>query len=561
MDSFPLLDREWIPTVTLDGQRRLVSLRESLLNAALYRRIDAGHPLQTPALYRLHLAILHRALRGPKDEGQAADWYLQGFPREQLETYLDAHAARFHLFGPQPFMQVAGLDPAHEGENFRSHWARISGEQGSANTTALFNVEARPGGSRSDALTPEEAALRLVEHQTFALGGLIKRFTTAARAAPIATAALFLAEGSTLHQTLCLNLVPYRQAMQDHDLPSWERPQQTVAGIRALYDPERPVAARGYVSRYMWPSRSVLLLPEETPEGLVVRTIGFGAGEPLEGLGEGAGANVDPMVTLRTGEQPFPYKLRRDRLLWRDLTALLPDPAQTVKETKGKAKPFPGRAPETLLHAGGVMRTVAERVRASEATRPPLPSQTEAAPAWAEGTADARAAHPVIPMLAFGQLTDQGKAFAMRQESYTLPEAFIQNPENFRNHIGDALGDATALGDTLRQAVRRLATALLGRGGEREPHKDDVSKLASQIPAELTYWAGLEAPFRTYLLALDSDPAAARQGWHHALSRAGRAAWRTAEEAAGLNAVGLRAVQVAGRPLFAALAQFKTEDA
>lgn len=565
MDTFSLLEREWIPVVAGGGERRHVSLRDSLLRAAEFRRIDAGHPLQTAALYRLHLALLHRALKGPQDAEQGADWYLAGHFPDDVAHYLDRYADRFHLFGPQPFLQVKDLDPALVGENFRSHWTRLSAEEGSPNTTALYNVEARPGGDRSDALTPAQAALRLLEHQTFALGGLIKRFTTSARAAPVATAGLFLAEGANLHQTLCLNLVPYPQAMHGPDLPPWEEAPLTVAQIRACYDPEQPRVAAGYASRYTWPSRSVLLLPEEAPQGVVVRWIGFGAGVPLAGPGEGSGTGTDPMVSLRPSrdpknEQPFPYKLRRERLLWRDMNALLPDPAAQVSEDrKGGVKVRPGTPPKTVSQARAVMRAVAERQRRVQP--PPVPSQDAPEDAWAEeGTPDARAAHPVIPMVVFGQLTDQGKAFAMRQETYTLPEAFIENPEAFRDHVQAALTDASTVGEGLRRSVHLLAHALLKKDAERDPHKDDVGKLANQIPAEPTYWAGLDTPFRAYLLALDADPQVALRDWHAALRREALAGWHTAEEAAGMNAAGLRAVEKAQGPLLKALNTLKPKE-
>ncbi|MDO4264525.1 MAG: type I-E CRISPR-associated protein Cse1/CasA [Deinococcus sp.] len=546
MATFSLLDEPWIPVWKADGTQEEVSLRDTLLQPALHRRIDAGHPLHTAALYRLHLALLHRALGGPAGAAEAADWYLNGFPAGRIEAYLGRYADRFDLFGPQPFMQVVGLDPAEVGENFRSHWTRLSTEEGSPNTTALFNVEARPGGNRSDALTPAQAARQLLAHQSFALGGLIKRFTTSARAAPVATAALFLAEGSDLQQTLALNLTPYTPSMQAKDVPVWEQPPLTVADIQRIYAGKEALArpAEGYASRFGWPSRSVLLLPEETPEGLQVQTIGFGAGVPLVGAGEGSGSNVDPMVTLRPSRddkgEPYPYKLSRDRLLWRDLSALLPDPAATVTEDrKGKVKTKPGRAPEVLLHAKEVMELAHAQAQPSLSGRP---SQDEAED-WDAPLPDARAKHPVIPVQVFGQLTDQGKAFAMRQESYTLPQTFIKDSDAFSNHVAQALDDAATVGDALRRSVFVLAQELLSKGGDRSPDRADVTKLADQISATATFWQSLDTPFRQYLLDIDSGPEQALRRWHAALRRSALRGWGVAEQAAGMNAAGLRAVQ------------------
>lgn len=549
--SFSLLYENWVPVVDLGGKTVLVSLRDTLLTPQLYRRIDAGHSLHTAALYRLHLALLHRAL-GPSSAENAAQWYGAGFPTEKIQTYLKSYADRFDLFGPQPFMQVAGLNPALVGENFRSHWTRLSTEEGSPNTTALFNVEARPNGGRSDSIPAAWAAVQLVSQQSFTLGGLIKRFTTSARAAPVATAALFLAEGHDLQQTFALNLVPYTASMAARDLPVWEQPPLTVADIQRIYaDKEpKPRPAEGFVSRYAWPSRSILLLPEQTERGLEVRTIGFGAGIPLDGAGEGAGTNLDPMVGLLPSRddkgEPYPYKLRRDRLLWRDLTALLPSPEVKVseaKDSKGKKKVTAksGRTAYVLEHAAEVMRLVQAQAQATAPSAGPLVNQFEAA-ALDEPLPGA-VAHPVLPVVVFGQLTDQGKAFAMRQETYTLPQRFIENPEHFHEYVKGSLETATMVGNALWSAVKHLAEELLKKDGSRSPDPADIRKLSEQIPAVTTYWQRLETPFREYLLNLDGDPVQAALEWNAQLRRIALQSWNIAQEAAGLNGIGLRAVQ------------------
>lgn len=539
MEPFDLLTEPWIPVLTVDGRPDVVSLRDTLARARDFRRIDAGLPLQTVALYRLHLALLHRALRGPRDAAQAADWFLNGFPEAEIEAYLARFGDRFDLFDPRaPFLQVPDLTTELEGGKYLSHWTRLSAEEGSANTTSLFNPGNRPAGERRDAISPAEAARRLLEHQTFALGGLIKRFTTAARAAPVATAALFLAEGEDLHETLVLNLVPYSGEMAALDAPAWERPALHVDDVRGLYDPEKPRTADGFADRYVWQSRAVRL--EREADG-GVRFLGFAAGVPLLAPGEGTGANVDPMVARRRGGDPkdqtlYPLKLRREQLLWRDITALLPDPGtESAVTEEGGVRSVDGEPPSILRHAGAVLR------------------QAKRAGGPADFRARRRRAHPVVPVVAFGQVTDQGKAFTFRQETYTLPEAFVDDPGRFRDEVGEALKDAKLLGDGLRSAVRRLAQEVLGRGGEREPHKDDVSKLAGQLPAEANYWAQLETPFRTYLAALDGDVGAAQAGWRTALARTARSAWATAVVGVGDGATALRAVQKAEGLLLAVL--------
>ncbi|WP_102126296.1 type I-E CRISPR-associated protein Cse1/CasA [Deinococcus planocerae] len=534
--TFNLIDAPWLSLRPLDGGPvREVGLWEALTEARSHQRIDDPSPLVTVALLRLCLAVLHRALQGPKDAAQAAGWYRDGFPAGQVEAYLDRWQGRFDLFGGAPFWQVADLTPELEDGRYRSHWTRLGAEVGSANTTPLFNPAARPGGERRDALSLAGAARRLVEAQTFMLGGLIKRFTTAAKAAPVATAALTVPQGRTLHETLCLNLVPLAAGELEADRPVWEREPLTVADVRAYHEHGRTRAPQGPVDRYTWVSRSVRLHPEPGPDGgEVVRVVGFAAGVPLEGSGEGAGLNVDPHVALRPGGDPrapalFPQKLRREVLFWRDLAALLPDPQDTATVTAaGKVRSVPGVPPRAVAHA----REVLKALRPAPAPPPPGLSREERR-AWVVEAARRSGAQPVIPVSVFGQITDQGKGFAFRQEEYTLPEAFVNDPAAFAKQIHTALSDAKTVGEGLRQATRRLAGEVLSRGGTREPHKDDVTRLADGLPTLPTFWARLEAPFRVYLAALDLDAGEALAAWHRTLTHAAWDAWALALEGVG----------------------------
>ncbi|GAA5441175.1 type I-E CRISPR-associated protein Cse1/CasA [Deinococcus caeni] len=494
---FKLLHEPWIPVRPVDGGPvREVGLRDLILHARTYSRIDDPSPLVTVALLRLTLALLHRALRGPTSTEQAAEWYKHGFPIDRLEAYFQQWDDHFDLFHPEkPFWQVRDLTLDLEGGKYRSHWTRLGTEVGSANTLPLFNVAGRPGGERTDALTPAQAARRLVEGQTFLLGGLIKRFTTAAKAAPVATLALTAAQGNDLHETLCLNLPVY--AGQDSDRAVWEREPLTMQSVREFYEDELSEVPTGRADRYTWPSRSVLLIPEINKEGAVqVTSIGFAAGIPLEGTAEGSGSNIDPMVTLRPPADPkrperFPLKLKRDQLLWRDLSALLTGPEG---EQRGS------HPPGTLTHARAVLNAAS-------------------AP---QGTS----------VTVTGLLSDQGKAFAYRQEGYTFPRAFITDPEAFATAVNRALDMARATAQALNHATLRLAAEVVSRGGEREPHKDDVRNLAQTLPGLGAYWAALEAPFRVFLAGLDT-PEEAATAWRASMTREARAAWAMNVQGAG----------------------------
>ncbi|AFD28163.1 type I-E CRISPR-associated protein Cse1/CasA [Deinococcus gobiensis] len=513
--TFNLLHEPWIPVRPVGGGPiREVGLRELLLRARDLSCIDDPSPLVTVALLRLSLALLHRALAGPRNAEETARWFLNGFPAEKLEAYFAEWEEGFDLFHPErPFWQVRDLTPDLEGGKYRSHWTRLGTEVGSANTSPLFNVAARPGGERTDALTPAEAARRLVEGQTFLLGGLIKRFTTAAKAAPVATFALSAAQGRDLHETLCLNLPVY--AAQGRDRAVWEREPLTVQFMRELYEDEATETPLGWADRYTWPARSVRLVPEVDDAGVVrVTAIGFAAGVPFVGAPEGEGAAIDPMVTLRPPADPkkpeyFPLKLRREQLLWRDLSALLPDPhVEYATKIRGKG--------------GGQTATFSERTG-----RPP------AILTGARELLREAGRSQTLGLSVTGLLSDQGKAFAYRQETYTLPEAFVTDEAGFADHIHNALSGAKAVADGLRGATRKLAAEVLSRGGEREPHKDDLADLVQTLPGLGAYWAALEHPFRVLLADLDT-PDTALTDWRGAVTREARRAW-------GLNLQGVGA--------------------
>ena len=100
MPTFNLITEPWIP-VREGGALKLVNLEQALLNARQYARIEDPSPLVTASLHRLLLAVLHRALEGPEDARQAAEWYGSGFDTEKMRAYLERHLNRFDLFHPE----------------------------------------------------------------------------------------------------------------------------------------------------------------------------------------------------------------------------------------------------------------------------------------------------------------------------------------------------------------------------------------------------------------------------------------------------------------------------
>ncbi|GGR11475.1 type I-E CRISPR-associated protein Cse1/CasA [Deinococcus ruber] len=500
-NTFNLLSEPWIPVRPLGAPGvQLVGIREALEQAREFTGIEDTSPLQTAALYRLLLAVLHRALMGPKDSRDVVTWWNDGFPEGALKTYLQTHTPRFELFGEQPFLQVADLPL----EGFKQSWERLGAEVGGGNTTLLFNATRRIG-HLPPALDPASAARRLLEHQTFALGGLTKKFTTSALGAPSATSAMILARGGTLHETLCLNLVPYTQGIQD-DLPPWELPEpMTVQTIQGFYPGKEKLAqpVRGVAQGYAWQGRSVRLEREDDGR---VRFLAYAEGVPPNLT---AGWR-DPMVALRTLKDGtlYPMKLSPERLFWRDFEAVMPTHArETYINAQEKARISLGSPPLVLEHATDLYRRLG------------------------------RGGTP-IPLMVFGQINDQGKIEMWRSERYELPTA--AQDDNVYQFIPEALDLAKDTRDALNHAVRGLASKLLSAGG-RDAHKDDVSKLARSLGAEQLYWSSLEDPFRAFLNTLGGDADAALNSWDRALAKVAQAAWDVAKQSAGDDARAMRA--------------------
>ena len=501
-NPYNLLTEPWIPVRPIhEAGVQLVGIREALARAHEFTGIEDASPLQTVAMYRLLLAVLHRALKGPTNLRQVKGWWEGGFPPEALDAYFERFGPRFELFGESPFMQVADLPL----DGFQQSWERLGAEVGSGNTTMLFNTSRRSGHQPAH-LDEAAAARRLLEHQTFALGGLTKKFTTSALGAPSATSAMIMMRGENLRETLCLNLVVYTQGTE-LDLPPWEldTPLDTPQMKRFYPEKEKltqPV--RGVAQMYAWQGRSIRL--ERDKSG--VRVIAYAEGVPPNLSSSGR----DPMVALRPLKDGtlYPVRLSAERLFWRDFEAVLPDHARQLRvNEKGEARVIAGSPPPVLGHATNLYRRLG------------------------------RSGQP-IPMMTFGQINDQGKIELWRSESYVLPTFPQENDAEAYQHIPQALDAANDTRAALSHALRGMAGRLLSAGG-RDAHKDDVTKLVRSMGAEQVYWAGLEDPFRTFLTELGDDDTKAIANWKAALKKTALDAWEVAKQGAGDDAKAMRA--------------------
>lgn len=251
--SFCLLSEPWIPCLRLNGESCQLSLTEALLQAPCLAEVYDPSPLVTVALHRLLLAVLSRALRPLDEAGWVRLWRRGVWPEAHLKAYLETWVSRFDLFSPRwPFYQVVGLP-----QGLLAPVSRLSQPLASGTRATLFDHTL--DGSAGP-VSAAEAARLLVAYHPFCLSGRLGTGAgwTAVRSGHLANAAVFLPIGSTLFETLMLNLLPTDLAEQGPGpcLPAWERTTPTTQAERV---PE------GYADLFTWQSRRLWLEPIAGP--------------------------------------------------------------------------------------------------------------------------------------------------------------------------------------------------------------------------------------------------------------------------------------------------------
>ncbi|MCR4392388.1 MAG: type I-E CRISPR-associated protein Cse1/CasA [Candidatus Acetothermia bacterium] len=476
--KFNLVEEPWIP-VLRGGRVVEVGIREALLEAPSIARIETPSPLEEAALHRLLLALLHRALKGPRRPEDVLDWWRAGgFPKAHIQDYLERHRDRFFLFHPQaPFLQVADLPAKNP-----LPWSKLLPELASGNNPTLFDHTTEENVPKA---SYAQAARALLVHQTFALGGLLRRHGVgSAKDAPVARPALFLPTGGNLLEALLLNLVPYTP---EDDAPIWEVPPLRLGDLEGAKT-EWPLSGRTRV--YTWPSRGVRLLDE----GDGVRHMAYGPGvEPLEAFYR------DPMVAQRLDPRGGSVVLRlsTERSFWRDFSAMLPRQEGKVAATVEHADELQG-----LLEEEGV------EIR------------------------------PTLRVL--GQVSDQAKILDLRREVFPLPPGLL-SPRGEEN-LEKALKAAEELGQGLRNLALQVTRAVVG-----ERDRKELVDFAGSLPLERLYWHALDGAFPGFLGRISEEGAV--ETWRQELRWAAQEAWTATRLFLGTGARHLKALAQGERVL------------
>jgi CRISPR system Cascade subunit CasA len=485
---FNLVDEPWLPCIRADGTPVELSLYDALAQAHTLRELHGENPLDTAALHRLLLAILHRNFGPANRSAWSRLWKRGRWEVQPLHDYFDRWHSRFDLFdADHPFFQAADDRVRPKSVTSMIH------HMASGNNPTLFDHHT---DDAEVILTPARAARLLVCAQAFGLAGLsglMQKFTDGSCARGI----VFLVRGTTLFETLALNLVRYTDQSpipgQLSDCPAWE--------MDGPCQPERRVPL-GYLDYLTWQNRRILLVPDRVGAEVVVRRMSMAPGLRLES------SVLDPMSHYRHDEQrgPLPLSFTEGRALWRDSAALfqLRDSVQ--------------HPPRTFLWIADL---VDEECLDASLTR---------------------------SYLALGMSKKQAKVFFVRQEEMPLPMEYLAD-ESLAENLRDGLQVAEEVGTALRRAGLLLAQWMVSPGDNQNAHRENTQLVFSRLGVEARYWSRLEVPFREFVRDLPTDRQAAFHGWIRILLTTARQAFQESVDGVGELRRSLKATTLARRTL------------
>lgn len=510
--AFNLLDEPWIPVQLTNGEFRDVGLLELFEDADRVQSLAETSPPNLIALYRILLAITHRALTmsvGQWRDADRAEWCKNGFPEGAIRSYLERSRERFWLFHPEwPFMQVADLARAKETSQKYKPWTHIALGCVSGNAPVVFDhaLDAMP-----KTIAPAYAIRCLLGYLQFTPGGLVKVLRTSDKAGPLANSAAVIAQGSKLKDTLLLNLHP---CSGDVDTPFWERTEPLrLADLRMP-----PGRVAGTNDRYSRLSRAVLLDPVDSL--LNVQQVRFAAGQAMED----DPSSPDPMVSYRIGEgKSTKLTFREGRATWRELPALLPD-------RQGRS----AHPAAVLDWAIGLYNEINE---------------------WDES----------IPVLVAGLCSDQAKLLRWRSDTIRIVGNILADSDKV-----DFLRDKIQQIEALFVQLRSVLVDLVALTFPDPAHKDTRSKARALIdtgPAAGTYFAFAECSLAQLMHQTASEHIdEADCIWQEVMITASLQAWQvTSDQLGGSPKVWRAEAKMRGRlnallsPLWTRLDELKEE--
>lgn len=480
--AFDLRTEPWIQVRRLDGATEQVSLHQLLERAHELHGVTGDLPTQAFAIYRLLLAVLHRALpahgAAPLRRWKTL-WRAGRLPEHEVQEYLDGYADRFDLLHPvTPFYQVFDLRTA------KGTTAGLESLIADVPTGhPYFTTRAGQGLERIDYA---EAARWVVHVQAFDPSGIKSGAVgddrvKGGRGYPIGTGWAgglggVLVEGNSLFETLLLNLVMADDdglpASGPADSPAWER-----TALGAGVEDRKGGGPAGPADLMTWQSRRIRLIHDDSAVTGVLVANG-------DALAPRNTHRIEPMSVWRRSQTqekahglPLVYMPRLhqpDRSVWRGLAALLPQ-QESRDSSAGAMDSLPP----------GVMRWVRD-LEDDEAIDPSMPLRTK------------------VVGMTYG--SNNSVVAEVVDDAVLLRAGVVAEPA-LRAAAVAAVGEADAVVSALANLAGNLTVAA---GGETEPARTNARELG---------FSRLDSPYRSWVAELGpgTDLVAHRTVWQERL--------------------------------------------
>ena len=353
MRNFNLLDEPWLPVCLLDGQRTTLSLLDVFRNLQNIRNIEDPSPTITGGIYRFLLAVLYRALQGPRDLETAKALFATGLPTPTILAYLESVRGRLWLIHPtHPFGQNPGTPhnkPEGANKLTTRPWTSLNPER-NIDGSRVFNDHTDTRVGHLPMASFAEIARLILATSAFSIPGGSGYFTSldveGLRCLPL---------GDTLEATLLFNLVPYPTGYTpEADSALWERDPRVIPDTSDERREARERAITGLADLYTQQPRMVLVEPEGEAGVLRIRYASGDAASAVHTFHDPMCAyqslSTKAMKQLSEGQQirADVLPLHEDREPWTDTIHLLP---MTTQAPPKKAGGTVISAPDVMHHA------------------------------------------------------------------------------------------------------------------------------------------------------------------------------------------------------------------
>jgi CRISPR system Cascade subunit CasA len=334
--EFNLLYEPWIIVVDGNNQQLTVSMLDLFKNAHEYKGLAGELPTQDIALLRLLLAVLYAVFTKVDVDGNPSEiktnadalgrwkslWEKGEFPYEEIKQYLKYYEDRFWLFHPEtPFYQVAGLQT----------------DKGDTNPVTKIIADVPPremrrffsnrSGKQITSLIFCEAARWLIHLHAWDYAG---KKASVVGGAPDGGGTGWLGKlgvvyltGKNVFETILLNFVLLMDgAVLEFGKPVWEKEKKTPA--------KAEITPGNYVELLTWQSRRVRLFQNDGVVTGFLSSYGDVFEKENTFVEQMSGWHVSQLSKGKTTTNSYiPNTFTKDRILWRDLNALLPQKNQS----------------------------------------------------------------------------------------------------------------------------------------------------------------------------------------------------------------------------------------